>query len=225
MPAGDLIRISRGVDAATGDRVNFVPQVVLEPGTGIYDSDIDELSDLRFRCYGGAVISTVHLTLNLLNSKQPPHQQVIITISRLVSVAELSVYNYSGTILAQTLAITSAAVDARAPSLLISLFGGGVAGYMLLRQGSPAHVFKFQVTTADGNVGGSEIVQGLNILEMSLSAAPTSSVPFSLYVPYYDRSESTVPQIETGGDHIRKNDFALFLDGDIEASRIRAPVF
>ena len=46
LPAGDLIRISRGVDAATGDRVNFVPQVVLEPGTGIYDSDIDELSDL-----------------------------------------------------------------------------------------------------------------------------------------------------------------------------------
>ena len=31
LPAGDLIRISRGVDAATGDRVNFVPQVVLEP--------------------------------------------------------------------------------------------------------------------------------------------------------------------------------------------------
>ena len=77
------------MDAATGDRVNFVPQVVLEPGTGIYDSDIDELSDLSgSAATEAAVISTVHLTLNLLNSKQPPHQQVIITISRLVSVAD-----------------------------------------------------------------------------------------------------------------------------------------
>ena len=83
----------------------------------------------RFRCYGGGGYQHSAPHPQFANSKQPPHQQVIITISRLVSVAELSVYNYSGTILAQTLAITSAAVDARAPSLLISLFGGGVAGY------------------------------------------------------------------------------------------------
>ena len=228
LSGGDLLRISRGVNAAdTSDRVGFVPQVILEASVAIYDSDINELSD--FSGAAGtvaAVISTTRITLNLLNSEQPSHPQIIVA-SVITAVAEISMAykNFTPPILN----ITSA--DNASPLVYLddTTIGAGVlfhyfAGSAPLWPGEGRSNYRARIEVLSGitpNVGGSLIAQGTREISMALSADSSGGVPFSLYVPYFDPAGvGVVPLIESGGDRARKNDFALFLDSDIEAIAI-----